>query len=108
MFKPSMLNPTVVRINGFNTIEIYIHRVISQDLFLKWLNEFNSGFAKQRGNDSSYKFAQLLRSSVFDADKFALDKNILYGWEVLKTNSADESYFDYLYVLNNDGTVSEM
>lgn len=108
MYRPKIENPTVVRVDGLDNVELFIHRVISVDLFEEWLKEFNADFRKNRGADPSYKFAQLLRSSMFDADTFALDKNCLYGWEVLKQGNIEDSSHDYMYILEKDGSVSEM
>lgn len=105
MYRPKTENPAVVRVQGLPQVELFVHRVISVDLFEEWLREFNEAFCNERGFDPQYKFAQLLRSSVFDADKFAIDTNCIYGWEVLPQCNIEDSSHDYLYILNNDGTI---
>lgn len=102
-----MDNPTVVRVYGVKGIELFIQRAVSQDLVKEWLEEFNMDFNINRGDDPEYKFAQLGRSSVLKAEKFNLDTDDVHGWEVRMPDLKDTDYYDYLYILHSDGTVSE-
>lgn len=92
----------VIRVEGFNAVEVYKHWDGYPESTLPWLEKFNKEFAAQRGDDPSYKFAQLLRSSAFDAAEFGLDESRHTGWGVFTKGS---SYYNYLYVLKTDGSV---
>ncbi len=70
---------------------------------LAWLENFNKNFAEKRGDDSNYKFAQLLRSSSKDAETYNLDSSTETGWGVVAYDSYDGSYN---YVLHTNGTVT--
>jgi len=70
---------------------------------LPWLEAFNKDFAENRGSDPEYKFAQLLRSSERDGDKFKMDRNKYTGWGVLPY---EDNYAPYEYTLNKNGTVT--
>jgi hypothetical protein len=94
-----MSTNAVIRIDGYEVAEFYKHYDGYPSSTLKWLQEFNENFNR---NDPSYKFAQLIRSSAFDSDKFGLDASRTTGWGVTKVG---ESYYDFLYILKADGYV---
>lgn len=93
-----------IRIQGCRTAKVYKHWDGDPESTLPWLKEFNKNFAAKRGDDSTYKLAQLLRSSAFDADKFNLDSSTVIGWGVVPYRQ--NWYVEYIYTLNKDGTVS--
>lgn len=98
-----MSTNAVIRVSGFKQAEVYKHWDGYPDAMLPWLQEFNREFSAQRGDDPSYKFAQLLRSSAFDSEKFNLDDSRSTGWGVF---AYDTHHYEYLYLLHGDGTVS--
>ena len=68
---------------------------------LDWLNEFNDGFNKKRGENPEYKFAQCLRFAQREGDRFDLDQSKYTGWGVI---GYDEGYYaDYEYTLKKEG-----
>lgn len=97
-----MSTNAVIRLDGFN-IELYKHWDGDPDSTKPWLEKFNKAFVKKRGDNLTYKFAQLLRSSVRMGEEFNLDDSDFTGWGVSKCG---EHYYDYLYVLKSDGTVT--
>lgn len=92
-----------IAVEGFNEVKVYKHWDGYPEATLPWLEKFNRDFAEKRGNDPSYKFAQLLRSSVRDAEEFKLDTSLHTGWGVVQ-RSADCGE-EYRYYLKTDGTV---
>jgi len=97
-----MSTNAVIRVEGFRTAELYKHWDGSPNSTLKWLQDFNESFTESRGHDKNYKFAQLVRSSAIDAEKYNLDSSRDTGWGVFPVGSA---HFDYLYRLRKDGRV---
>lgn len=93
----------VIRLEGSDAVEVYKHYDGYPESTLPWLEKFNADFVKNRGNDIPYKFAQLLRSSISDAEEFNLDTSKYTGWGVSKQG---ENYWCYLYILKKDGTVT--
>ena len=89
-------------VEGMKDICVYKHFDGYESATLPWLESFNKKFTKKRGDDPEYKFAQLLRSSAFDSDKFKLDESRETGWGVMKTDEVDTCY---TYILKRDGTV---
>jgi len=71
---------------------------------LPWLEKFNAEFTSVRGDDTSYKFAQLIRSSAYDCEEFDLDSSRTTGWGVISID--DDCWEDFTYTLHADGTVS--
>jgi hypothetical protein len=98
-----MSTNAVIRLEGYDFIELYKHWDGYPDATLAWLEDFNERFVANRGNDLPYKFAQLIRSSAFRAEQFDLDASSFTGWGVDKKGS---NGYDYLYILKLDGTVS--
>jgi hypothetical protein len=70
---------------------------------LKWLQDFNKRFTQERGHDENYKFAQLVRSSATDAEKYNLFQSEFRGWGIYEPT---EIGYDYKYILKSDGTVT--
>lgn len=91
-------------VKGLPGVCVYKHFDGYPEATLPWLTEFNSTFTTNRGDDPSYKFAQLLRSSARDAEKFNLDDSTTTGWGVLVTK--DSPGCDFEYHLLRDGTVT--
>ncbi len=91
-----------IKIENVDFAAIYKHWDGNPGSTLKWLEDFNKDFAKERGTDNDYKFAQLLRSSVRDAEKYHLDDSLHTGWGVIQP---DDFECNYTYVLMEDGTV---
>lgn len=98
-----MSTNAVIQVKGLDSVELYKHWDGYPEGTLAWLEHFNADFVENRGNDLPYKFAQLVRSSIADAETFDLDKNRHTGWGV---DAKDSHYYDYLYILNDDGTVT--
>lgn len=92
----------LIRVEGLKGIGLYKHYDGYPEGTLPWLEEFNRNFTQYRGDDAEYKFAQLLRSSAFDAKKFHLSEDKFCGWGVITSTSG---WFDYSYLLKKDGTV---
>jgi hypothetical protein len=92
----------VIRVEGFDGVELYKHWDGYPSATLPWLEKFNSEFTKNRGDDVNYKFAQLIRSSVYMGTEFELDGSLYTGWGVMIQG---ESCCDYMYILKKDGTV---
>jgi hypothetical protein len=63
-----------------------------------------SQFTERGGDDAEYKIAQLLRSSVRDAEKYGLDDSKHTGWGILPMDNDAGEAFEY--VLHKDGNVS--
>jgi len=98
-----MSTHAVIRIEGNDYAEAYKHFDGYPQGTLPWLEKFNKEFSENRGTDVDYKFAQLLRSSVRDAEKFGLDDSLYTGWGIMPYGTADA---DFLYTLHSNGTVS--
>jgi hypothetical protein len=99
-----MGTPCIIKIEDVKYAKVYKHFDGYPEDTLKWLEDFNKDFFENRGIDSDYKFAQLLRSSARDAKKYELDDSKYTGWGVIDYNA--RYGVDYVYVLKNDGTVS--
>ena len=97
-----MSTNAVIQVEGVDGIELYKHWDGSPDSTLPWLEWFNKDFQKNRGDDPEYKLAQLVRSSIRDAEKFHLDPSDYTGWGI---DASDSHSYEYLYILKNDGTV---
>lgn len=97
-----MATSATIKIEGLDNVKIYKHLDGYPDATLPWLKKFNDEFTRKRGNDPQYKFAQCLRSSAFDCEKFDLDDSRETGWGVVSGSTNAE----YNYILHTDGTVS--
>ncbi len=69
-----MATRCTIKIENIDYAKVYKHWDGYPEHMLQWLTEFNVDFSKNRGDDAAYKFAQLLRSSVRDDDRYHLDK----------------------------------
>ena len=99
-----MSTRATIRIEGFKIAKIYKHWDGYPEATLEWLENFNKEFTENRGIDPMYKFAQLLRSSVRDAEKFNLDPSPYTGWGVVKVHEDCGQEFEYM--LHANGKVS--
>lgn len=97
-----MATSAVIIIEGFNAACVYKHHDGYPEGTLPWLEEFNKDFTEKRGNDTEYKFAQLLRSSERDAEKYRMCTDKHTGWGVC----AGLCEGSYTYTLKADGTVT--
>ena len=94
----------VITIEGVGYACIYKHWDGNPDNLMPWLERFNQEFKANRGDDPSYKFAQLLRDSVRSAGgDVALDDSLYTGWGVMPFGYSD---YQYLYTLHADGSVT--
>jgi len=92
----------VIHIQDVEYAEVYKHFDGYPEDTLPWLIKFNERFLRIRGDENTYKFAQLLRSSVEMQEEFNLDPSLDSSWGV---SEYGENFADYRYVLMNDGTV---
>jgi len=103
-----MSTRSIIRVEGMKGICVYKHWGGYPENTLPWLKEFNKSFTEERTfDDPEYKFAQLLRSSAFDCEKFNLGKDRATGWGVIILNGNIDIPCDiaYAYTLKKDGTV---
>ena len=100
-----MSTNALITIEGVDNIYVYKHWDGYPDATLQWLKDFNESFKRNRGDDSSYKAAQLLRSSAFDAEKYVLDASKYTGWGVFTEYNGGGVDVDYIYKLMKDGSV---
>lgn len=97
-----MATRSCIKIEGINFAKVYKHWDGHPENMLPWLETFNDEFTKVRGVDPDYKFAQLLRSST--EERFGLDDSKSTGYGVVPYD--ENCGEDFVYVLNNDGTVT--
>lgn len=98
-----MATRATVQLEGFKVAKLYKHWDGYPQATLQWLEDFNKDFVENRGDDTSYKFAQLIRSSAFDSEKHGLDPSRHTGWGVVEIGTDCGS--DYQYLLSKDGSV---
>lgn len=99
-----MATRCTIKVEGFELVKVYKHWDGYPQATLPWLEKFNKEFSDRRGDDPSYKIAQLLRSSVFDCIEFKLDDSKETGWGIIAYN--DDAGEDYEYILHKNGDVS--
>lgn len=97
-----MATSATIQLEGYNVAKLYKHYDGQPGSTLQWLEDFNREFVRTRGDDPHYKFAQLIRSSAFDCEKYGLDPSRDTGWGVF---SPSEISGQYQYRLMKDGTV---
>ena len=90
-------------IEGVDFAKVYKHYDGYPEGTLPWLEKFHSEFIKASGADPEYEFAQLLRSSWYDAKEFELDDSKTTGWGVIPYNA--DCGADYVYILKKDGSI---
>jgi len=98
-----MATRAVIKIEGVNFAQVYKHWDGYPEDMLPWLEEFNRRFLEKRGDDPTYKFAQLLRFSSKYAEYYNLDNDEFTGWGVIPYN--ENAGADYEYILKKDGKV---
>ena len=92
-----MATRSTIKIDGVKYAKIYKHWDGYPEANYIWLKEFNDRFNKLRGDDPSYKFAQLLRFASKYGEKFTLDQSEFTGWGVIKYDA--ECWEEYEYHL---------
>jgi hypothetical protein len=111
---------TIIKVEGITHSKIYYQiegithsKIYNQwehweghpENLLKWLISFNKDFCKKRPDDNEYKLAQLLRSSVRDAEQFSLDNQKYTGWGLVSYNANCGESFEYTLKDNGNVTV---
>jgi hypothetical protein len=94
----------IIKVEGVPEVQVYKHYDGYPEGTLPWLKAFNKTFAETRGYDPGYKLAQLLRSSIADAEKFGLDTSKTTGWGVFPVGP--DMGEEYVYTLHADGSVT--
>jgi hypothetical protein len=97
-----MATRSTITVEGISYAKLYKHWDGYPSATLPWLEKFNAQFTDRRGDDPEYKFAQLIRSSVYMADEFGLDESTETGWGVVPIDHSES----YNYVLHSDGSVT--
>ena len=103
-----MATRATIKIEGINEMKVYKHWDGNPKSTLPWLESFNESFTQGRGIDSSYKIAQLLRSSINDAKEFDLDGNLQTGWGLVPYSDDCGAEFEYELLNNGKVTVKEL
>ena len=98
-----MATSATIIIENIEFCKVYKHSDGYPKAILGWLEDFNRDFKKNRGFNPNYKFAQLLRASVRDADKYNLSHNKYTGWGVVDMH--EDVGEEYIYLLKNNGDV---
>jgi hypothetical protein len=98
-----MATTATIQLEGYKVAKLYKHWDGHPSATLQWLEDFNKDFVENRGDDPSYKFAQLIRSSASDCEKYDLDPSRHTGWGVYGFDSGYNG--EYQYRLMKDGTV---
>lgn len=98
-----MSTNAIIKVEGLKCV-LYKHWDGYPQATLQWLIDFNKDFEENRKDDPNYKFAQLIRSSARDAEKYGLDQSIHTGWGVYESMD-DITGQEFVYTLKNDGSV---
>lgn|SRR5487761_1132384 len=98
-----MATRATIKVEGVDYAKVYKHWDGNPACTLPFLEVFNKDFAKNRGDDPEYKFAQLLRASERLGDEFNLDRSQYTGWGILPLDA--DAGQAYEYFLKADGTV---
>ena len=98
-----MATRALITIDGMDKIGIYKHWDGYPEATLPWLEKFHKDYLDNRGWDPEYELAQLLRSSIADAEEFELDKSKYIGWGIVDLSTGDEYGAEYEYILVKDG-----
>lgn len=99
-----MATRCTIKIEGVDFAKVYKHWDGYPEATLNWLTEFNKDFTSKRGDDSTYKFAQLLRDGMKNCSKFDLDPSQYTGWGVVSFE--DNCREEFEYTLHKDGSVT--
>lgn len=99
-----MATRCTVKVEGVDFAKLYIHWDGDPESKMPFLEHFNTQFTKARGDDSSYKFAQLLRATALLQDDFNLDASTTTGYGIIPFTA--ESWEDYEYTLHIDGSTT--
>ncbi|CAB4135035.1 hypothetical protein UFOVP275_55 [uncultured Caudovirales phage] len=99
-----MSTNAIIKVEGVGYCALYKHWDGYPEATLAWLEKFNKEFTEERGDDGSYKMAQLIRSSAFMQAEFDLDPSTTTGWGVVM-GVGEGHRKDYTYTLKKDGTV---
>jgi hypothetical protein len=94
-----MATRCTIKIEGVNYAKIYKHWDGYPEGMSSWLEEFNTNFNKERGNNPEYKFAQCLRFSEREGNRFNLDMSAYTGWGVIPFD--DDCFAEYEYTLTD-------
>ena len=99
-----MATRAVIKVEGQPHVKLYKHWDGYPEATLPWLIEFNKEFGDIRGHqDTSYKFAQLIRSSVFLGEKHKLDLSQTTGWGIVEMEA--DCGEEYIYNLTLNGKI---
>lgn len=98
-----MATRCIIEVEGINFCKVYKHWDGYPDHMLPWLEAFNAKFTSERGTDSEYKIAQLLRFAALHASEYKLDSSETTGWGIIKYEDGYSA--NYVYTLKDDGTV---
>lgn len=98
-----MATRATIKLEGYKVAKLYKHWDGYPEGTLQWLKDFNKEFTEKRGEDLDYKFAQLIRSSAFDCEKYNLDASKQTGWAVIQLDCSSGE--EYEYKLMKNGTV---
>ena len=90
-----MATRAVIEIDGMDVC-LYKHWDGYPSATLPWLLNFVDKFGR---DDKEYMFAQLIRSSAFDAEEFNLDKSRSTGWGVVHCN--EDCWEEYRYIIKD-------
>ena len=90
-----MATRSTIKIEGVEFAKVHKHWDGSPEATLPSLELFNKDFYENRGDDPTYKFAQLLRRTSMGEHT---------GWSVV--GYEDVWGIDYEYTLHKDGSVS--
>ena len=99
-----MSTSCTIAVDDVNYAKVYVHWDGYPSHMMPWLENFNKDFVDHRGFDPQYKFAQLLRSSVFNKDDYGLDPSKYTGWGVVPFN--EDQGVSYEYTLHPNGLVT--
>jgi len=99
-----MSTRAIIKIEGVDYANIYQHYDGYPENTLKYLVAFNKDFKENRGDDPQYKFAQFLRFTVRESEKYQIDNSKYTGWGVIPVNT--DYGQEYEYLLKRDGTVT--
>jgi hypothetical protein len=95
-----MSTNAIIKIEGINYACLYKHWDGDVPATLPWLSAFNDKWTRK---DNGYKFAQLVRSSLAQAEEFRLDDSTDTGWGIIPL---PDECVDYIYTLKENGQVT--